>query len=387
MDVLIGKKSEYRIIAELGRGGMCSVFKAEDKDGNIVALKRLRNDPGSRLADGALGLFNEAGIMEILNEAEIIGIPDFIDSGDGFYVMEFLQGQTLMDWVLCERKKRRRREGGLPAYEQRVLQVLTELCDILMRLHDCESPIIHLDIKPSNVIVDKQGMVYLIDFGSAICLQCFGVDSKRVKYYGTGTREYAAPEQYGDSFIRDRRTDIYQYGILLKKIIRYGDMDVFLCGEIEDVAEKCTEPRAFERFASMRKVKEELLNSIKKARRKKGFFIIKLLLSAFLFVGAAATAIAVAAAAEAGSFFDGRFGVMMLIVNVFSVSAGHILWNGEELLYSAKKVFLRGLNISGDACKERQCENITELEEDSAGELFIDIVMTKDSIDFCEQMF
>ena len=142
---------------------------------------------------------------ELYNKLQVFsfsGIPqihEFCETEEGLFLYEdYISGQTLQT-VLDE-------SFNLP--EDAAVDIVCQLCDILSPLHRCDPPIIHRDIKPSNILLTPSDHVILIDFDASREFDA----GKPEDTVLLGTREYAAPEQYGFGQ-SDARSDIYALGV------------------------------------------------------------------------------------------------------------------------------------------------------------------------------
>ncbi|MEP7357274.1 MAG: protein kinase, partial [Anaerolineales bacterium] len=194
----------YRIIEQVGQGGMATVYKAYHAAmDRFVAVKILPR----QLAESPefTGRFRqEARVIAHLEHAHILPVHDYGES-DGFtyLVMRYLEGGTLKEKLAA---------GRLPLTE--VDRLFSQLADALDYAHG--KGVIHRDLKPSNVLLDARSAVFLTDFGIAKLLES---DSK---YTGTGamigTPAYMSPEQ-AQGLPVDKRTDIYSLGVILYEMV------------------------------------------------------------------------------------------------------------------------------------------------------------------------
>lgn len=149
----------------------------------------------------------DISIFETIRNGHFPGIPvikELIESDDRLIVIEdYISGHSVEEIL----------EVG-PFSVNETIRVISALCDILEPFHSNTPQIVHRDIKDSNVIIDNEGKVYLIDFdASKLVIQGRNRDTDLI-----GTEEYAAPEQYGFGQ-SDQRTDIYALGILMNKML------------------------------------------------------------------------------------------------------------------------------------------------------------------------
>ncbi len=198
--------SHYRVIEELGAGGMGVVYRAHDmRLDRDVALKVL---PAGRLAgEAARNRFHkEALALAKLNHPHIGAIYDFdTQEGVDFLVMEYIPGTTLGEQLAS---------GPLP--ESEVLRLGTQIVAALEEAH--EQGIVHRDLKPGNIVVTPKGQAKVLDFGLAKLLrparEMSTADDLSSTALGAGTLPYMAPEQLRGQ-PADARTDIYAAGAVL----------------------------------------------------------------------------------------------------------------------------------------------------------------------------
>jgi len=191
---------QYKILAELGAGGMGIVYHAVDTSlEREVALKKLRNE-FSRSADIAERFRREAKTQARLNHPQLAHLYSFFKEGDSFYIaMEFVDGTPL--------------SRLLPMPWERALPIFVQILDGLEYAHSLG--VLHRDVKPDNIMVNPRGEVKVMDFGIAHVLG--SVRQTREKSI-VGTLEYICPEQITGKELGPR-SDIYSLGVLLFELV------------------------------------------------------------------------------------------------------------------------------------------------------------------------
>ena len=208
----------FEVLAPLGAGGMGEVYRARDpRLGREVAIKVL---PAERLSDPTrrARFVQEARAASALNHPHIVTIHE-IGSSDGidFIVMEYVPGQTL-DGLIPK--------SGMPLRE--AVRVAIPIADALAAAH--ARGIVHRDLKPANVVVTREGVVKVLDFGLAKLISDdtddTGETQATVSASGpltrpgaiTGTAGYMSPEQ-ATGGKADARSDIFSFGAVLYETV------------------------------------------------------------------------------------------------------------------------------------------------------------------------
>ncbi len=191
----------YLIEKKLGRGGMGVVYKAIDKILEVpVALKTM--NPGIGDDERTLNrLKREVILARKVAHPNVCRIYDIGESDGIHYVsMEFLEGKSLADILV--------QDGALSP--ERGIPIIRQVLEALDEAH--KVGVLHRDLKPQNIIVDKNDRPYIMDFGISTSSEV-----SRLTQTGAliGTPRYMAPEQFGSRGAADHRADIYSIGIIM----------------------------------------------------------------------------------------------------------------------------------------------------------------------------
>jgi eukaryotic-like serine/threonine-protein kinase len=258
-------------------GGTGEIFRALDRNkGEIVAVKRLFDtikDP-----DIIRKFKIEANIYLMLNHKNIVSLKDFKEvNGEHFLIMEYIQGHPLNEFIDTV-------TGPIPLSVTK--KIMVQILDAIHYAHTKHVPIdgylgvLHLDLKPSNILISNNHLVKVIDYGISQ-----GSDEERVKKI-IGTPMYMAPEQFDvDQDLTDK-TDIYSLGLVLHQMItatfpykenvasmkelrdrilstetdRIIDSYKYANIKVQDVIDRATSKSPYDRYDSCLDMKYDLLN-------------------------------------------------------------------------------------------------------------------------------
>jgi len=193
----------YRIVEPLGRGGMAAVYKAYQPSlDRYVAIKvlpaHLTGEPGF-----AERFKREARAVAKLEHPHILAVHDYGQEGDLTYIaMRYVEGGTLKDLL------------GKPLELHLIVDLIGQIAEALDHAH--EHGIIHRDVKPSNVLLDRGNWALLTDFGVARMVEA--TQQLTGTGVGVGTPAYMSPEQ-GQGKKVDRRSDVYSLGVVLYEML------------------------------------------------------------------------------------------------------------------------------------------------------------------------
>ena len=202
--VMLGR---YKVLKELGRGAMGLVYLGKDPTiQRFVAIKTMRLDHiehDDKLQDVKARFFREAKSTGRLSHPNIVTIYDAGEEGDlGYIAMELIEGTPLKQWA--------RKPNLMPLNE--VLLTVVTVADAMDYAH--QQGVVHRDIKPANIMITKDHLVKVTDFGIAKLASSSKTQTNMV----LGTPTYMSPEQIAGKKV-DGRSDIFSLGVVLFELL------------------------------------------------------------------------------------------------------------------------------------------------------------------------
>ncbi|CAD5194308.1 unnamed protein product [Musa acuminata subsp. malaccensis] len=199
--------------ALIGRGGSGAVFKGILDNGTPVAVKRIEGaeygEKEFRAEISAIASVQHVNLVRLLGYCLVPG------GGPCFLVYEFIENGSLDGWIFSSAREHRARRGQCLPWPLRY-QVAIDVARALAYLHhDCRARVLHLDIKPENILLDTGFRGVVADFGLS---KLMSRDQSRIVASVRGTRGYLAPEWLLGSGISER-SDIYSYGMVLLELV------------------------------------------------------------------------------------------------------------------------------------------------------------------------
>jgi predicted Ser/Thr protein kinase len=245
----------YKVLEEIGRGGMGVVYLAEDtRLGRLVALKSL---PSALAMQGDLRqrLRREARAAATISHPAVAVVYALEEMDDHLFIAsEYVRGETLREEI-----------ARGPIAPERARAIAVEIAGALAAAHD--AGVIHRDLKPENVLIKPDGGVKVVDFGIA---QIEGLEATRLTRAGSmlGTPAYMAPEQLLGETV-DGRADIYAWGIVFSEMLtgrhplhrvegRGNTNNVHLTGPFAGIIARCLHADPNARYATAKDLVSEL---------------------------------------------------------------------------------------------------------------------------------
>lgn len=255
-------QDRYEIMNVIGKGGMSTVYLARDlSTNNTLAVKDVERTGKDKNQMVEQSLSAEGRMLMQLSNPHLPRIHAIIENNTNFmFVMDYIEGESL-DKVVA-------REGAQTM--EKVLDWGMQICDVFHYLHSQPTPIIYRDMKPANVMLQPDGQLKMIDFGTART-QKVGI-AMQADTVCIGTAGFAAPEQFGGIGQSTARTDIFCLGATLYNLITgHSPCDwpagilplshwnpVLADSPLDEIIAKCTRNDPDERYQTALELREDL---------------------------------------------------------------------------------------------------------------------------------
>ena len=269
----------YKIIKQLGSGGMGQVYLAEDcRVGRKVAMKIIQP------VNLSFGIEMEM-LRDLKSELFPVIYDAWIEENRGIIIMEYVEGKTLQEYINArkeneEEQNKEDQNEEEQIEEEQIFEWGRQIAQFLKQIHNLHPKILYRDLKPENIMVLPDKKLKIIDFGAAAIMERDKLNGgKRVGTYG-----YASPEQWSGQMV-DERTDIFSMGAVILDMFR-GSCEGIMGSDIRMIEQeryvpegmkkiilKCLESDAENRYASAEAFLKDW-KSYKKAEQKSliGFF-------------------------------------------------------------------------------------------------------------------
>lgn len=250
-------KGKYKILTQIGRGGMGKVWLAMDMSLNKQwAVKEIdKTSAEYKLTVNEDQTLTEIELMKRLDHPLLPRIVDVIDKKASLcVVMDYIEGVPLTQIL--------RLQGAQP--QEMVVAWMMEICEVLEYLHGLDPPIIYRDMKPANIMLKPDGTIRVIDFGIARTYK-EGLDDTMC----LGTKGYASPEHFIGK--TDVRSDVYTVGVTMYQLLTgknpalppyevlpIREVNPALSSGLEKIIQKATDLNPEKRYQSARKMRSDL---------------------------------------------------------------------------------------------------------------------------------
>ena len=255
------KIGEYVLTGKIGQGGAAEIYKAKQESLDRDVAVKILSSNFSDDPEIVRRFERESKVVAKLNHPNIVNVIDKGSTGGRYYfIMNYIDGTSLREVI----------DSGKVSLKVK-MEMIVQVCKALDYAHN--NGVIHRDIKPTNVLIDRQGNALVADFGIA---QIVGTPESEMTSSDMimGTLAYMSPEQKLSSTNVDQTTDIYAVGIMIYEILigkkplgRFklpSEIDKTISIEYDSIISKCLASEAKDRFQKAVELKDAILEIINK---------------------------------------------------------------------------------------------------------------------------
>lgn len=287
----------YEVLKCIHSKGMANVYIVKDRNlGKNWCLKEIIKTDAGKYNIEYISLLQEAKILKSVSHTGIPRITDTAEDGDSLMIIEdYVEGITLSKCIASKGSIR----------QDIAVQWMKQLCQIMIYLHGLKTPILYRDMKPDNVIIQPDGNIKLLDYGTGVIIYSEG---QLPHGHAMGTEGYAAPEQTKKNLPCDLRSDIYGLGMTYYSMLtglnmsgipreRVKDVSIVnpsISKGLAEVVNKCIQVDPDDRYQDCNELMYALQNYVtgdvgykKKAVKKIAITATTFFISMSLFVGSA----------------------------------------------------------------------------------------------------
>jgi serine/threonine-protein kinase len=250
---------EYEIVEKIGQGGVAEIYRGRQTSLDREVAIKLLSEHATIDSEIVSRFEQEARIIARLSHPNIVHVIDRgVDKNRYYFVMDHVDGHNFKKIL----------SNGTYSFEKKI-DVVVNLLKALDYAH--KNGIVHRDVKPSNILIDRRGFVMVADFGIAQMFDKKGADRTRTEMV-MGTLAYMSPEQKLSSGKVDCRTDLYAVGVILYEITtgrkplgRFkppSEVNPKVSRKLNDIVLKCLDQDPKDRYQTAVELKDDLLSAV-----------------------------------------------------------------------------------------------------------------------------
>lgn len=250
---------DYEIIEKIGQGGIAEIYRGRQASLDREVAIKLLTKSSTAVTEIVRCFEQEAKIIAKLRHPNIVHVIDRgIDQRGYYFVMDYIEGENFQE-ILSRRK----------CSPEQNIEIVVNVLKALDYAH--KNGVIHRDVKPSNILIDRQGFVMVVDFGIAQILDDKAGD-RTDSGLVMGTLAYMSPEQKLPSCKVDHTTDLYAVGVILYEIMTKkkptgsfeppSSVNSDIAPRFDEIVMKCLKQNPKDRYQTAVELKDDLLSAL-----------------------------------------------------------------------------------------------------------------------------